>query len=219
MLNSKPTATDRSSMQFYRLPIGYLFTRLIQLGMAISLIFGIFHLRESEINVSQAFIKLQQKEMDALLLEHTSYSLAVALKLEDDEQLQWLTRKVIQDPRIVSIIVYNSLGQRKSFASALLSKQITPDNPKWLDKLAEYPLAIQPIYQQQMSLGYVELRLDNHAFFQKVNNGIIEKIKQPVILILAAIVGILFIQVFSWQQLCAAWKKANKKGPQALKYD
>ncbi|MCW3172563.1 AhpA/YtjB family protein [Shewanella subflava] len=143
-------------------------SRIIQVILAICLVFGLINLWQSSLKNGQKLLSSQTQLMARTLAQQAANGAAPAMFLQNDEQLQWLASTLAADPKVMSVNIYNSQGVRLAFAQSVTTDDLGPDSEALRQLLAGYPPLIENVMQQDNNLGYVEVRLDLSIFFDEI---------------------------------------------------
>ncbi|NMH66560.1 AhpA/YtjB family protein [Shewanella salipaludis] len=176
-------------------------SRLLQVAIALTLMVGLIQLWQTSLLQGQELLKSQTQKMARLLVQQTAYGAAPALQLQNDEQLQWLTSALVEDPKVMAATIYSEAGLRLSFAQSLTTEELEPDSPAMADLLAPYPPYVEPVVQGGKNLGYVEVRLDPKRFFDEIKEAHLHNMQQQqIMLIVAGVIGLLLARALSFKR-------------------
>ncbi|BDM65489.1 hypothetical protein NFHSH190041_29410 [Shewanella sp. NFH-SH190041] len=179
----------------------YQFTRLLQLLIAAGLIFALVQLWYASLLQGQHLLAHQSDKMARMMVQQMAYSAAPALQLENDEQLQWLTHALVQDPKVMAATIYDAEGRQLSFAQSISVEPLQPDSPQLIKLLKPYPPFVEAIYQDNLNLGYVEVNLAPQLFFNEIKAAHqINMEQQQLMLLIAGIIGFLLSRTFSFKR-------------------
>ncbi|MBR9726485.1 AhpA/YtjB family protein [Shewanella intestini] len=193
------------------------FSRLLQVALAIALIWGLSHLWQTNLKNGQQLIQSQTEIMARLLAQQVSTSAAPAMYLQNDEQLQWLANTLTQDPKVVSIHIYSSQGVRLAFAQNLTNEEYAPDSDEMKQLLLPYPPLIENVIQKNSNLGYVEIRLNLSHFFEEIK-VLHEKSMnmQQMMLIVAGVIGFILSRALSFKRAYFVMRRTKAKKRKTL---
>ncbi len=184
------------------------FSRLLQIILAVALLFGLIQLWQTSLLHGQQLLKSQTQKMARLLVQQTAYGAAPALQLQNDEQLEWLASALVLDPKVMSAIIYSEQGQRLAFAQSVTQEELLPESDEMQALLAPYPPFVEPVTQSGENLGYVEVRLDERLFFDHIKEAHELNMKQQqMMLLIAGIIGMLLSRSFSFKRAYVDRKK------------
>lgn len=176
-------------------------SRLLQIGIALVLMVGLFQLWETSLLQGQQLLKSQTQKMARLLVQQTAYGAGPALQLQNDEQLQWLTSALVLDPKVMSAAIYSEQGQRLSFAQSVTKQDLDPDSEELKALLADYPPYVEAVLQGDKNLGYVEVRLVPELFFNEIKEAHqLNMEQQQMMLIIAGLIGMLLSRALSFKR-------------------
>ncbi len=207
-------------------------SRLVQIAIAITLMIGLVQLWQTSLLQGQQLLKTQTQKMARLLVQQTAYGAAPALQLQNDEQLQWLTSALIEDPKVISAAIFSEQGIRLAFAQHLTKDSLDPESEEMNRLLSKYPPYVEPVIQDGKNLGYVEVRLDTKLFFDEIKEAHhLNMEQQQMMLLVAGLIGMLLSRALSYkrahfdrrrarvklyQKLRQAAKKAKQRASKAL---
>ncbi|WP_028774538.1 AhpA/YtjB family protein [Shewanella waksmanii] len=176
-------------------------TRLVQIAIAVTLMVGLFQLWETSLLQGQQLLKSQTEKMARLLVQQTAYGATPALQLQNDEQLQWLTQALVQDPKVMAATIFSEQGQRLSFAQSVTDEDLEADSQAMIDALATYPPYVEAVSQDGNNLGFIEVRLEPKLFFNEIKEAHqINMQQQQMMLIIAGIIGLLLSRALSFKR-------------------
>ncbi|QYJ87963.1 hypothetical protein K0I73_05390 [Shewanella mesophila] len=187
-------------------------SRLIQIGIALALMAGLFQLWETSLLQGQQLLKSQTQKMARLLVQQTAYGAAPALQLQNDEQLQWLTTALVLDPKVMSATIFSEQGQRLSFAQSVTQDELDPDSDEMKDLLSTYPPYVEAVLQDDKNLGYIEVRLQPELFFNEIKEAHqLNMEQQQMMLIIAGLIGMLLSRALSFKRADFDRRKTKTK--------
>lgn len=173
-------------------------SRIVQIILAIVLIFGLIHLWQSSLSNGQKLLNSQTKVMARLLAQQAANGAAPAMYLQNDEQLQWLASALAADPKVMSVNIYNSQGVRLAFAQSVSYENLAADSEALKDLLTPYPPLIENVIQDNNNLGYVEVRLNLDIFFDEIKVLHQQNMElQQMMLVVAGFIGFLLSRALS----------------------
>ncbi|WP_259655897.1 YtjB family periplasmic protein [Shewanella colwelliana] len=176
-------------------------SRLIQIGIALALMAGLFQLWETSLLQGQQLLKSQTQKMARLLVQQTAYGAAPALQLQNDEQLQWLTTALVLDPKVMSATIFSERGQRLAFAQSVSQDDLEPESDELERLLAPFPPYVESVIQDNKNLGYIEVRLVPELFFNEIKEAHqINMEQQQMMLIIAGLIGLLLSRALSFKR-------------------
>ncbi|WP_037439214.1 AhpA/YtjB family protein [Shewanella mangrovi] len=186
--------------------------RLLQIALAITLIIGLVQLWQTSLLQGQQLLKTQTEKMARLMVQQTAYGAAPALQLQNDEQLQWLTSALVEDPKVMAATIYNAEGMRLSFAQDVNDDDIAPDAPELETLLAPYPPYVEAIIQQGENLGFIEVRLNPRLFFDEIKAAHQQNMQQQqMMLLVAGVIGMLLSRALSFKRAAADRRRTRIK--------
>ena len=187
-------------------------SRLIQIVVAVALLFGLMHLWKSSLNNGQQLLNSQTQIMARLLAKQAANGAAPAMFLQNDEQLQWLANALIIDPKVMSVNMYNSQGVRLAFAQSVSEEEFDADDKELSELLSPYQPLVENVLQGDNNLGYIEVRLNLHIFFDELKSLYQENMKQQqTMLIIAGIIGLLLSRALSFKRADFDRRKTRAK--------
>lgn len=176
-------------------------TRLIQVCLAVGLIFGLVHLWQSSLINGNQLLNSQTKVMARLLAQQAANAAAPAMYLKNDQQLKWLANTLVTDPKVMSVNIYDSDGVRLAFDQSVSPDTLDADSEALQTLLKPYPPLIENVTQGKSNLGYVEVRLNLNIFFDEIKLLHEENMKlQQIMLIVAGIIGLLLSKAMSFKR-------------------
>nr|WP_283104376.1 AhpA/YtjB family protein [Shewanella inventionis] len=188
------------------------FSRIIQIVIAISLIFGLIHLWQASLRNGQNLLNSQTKVMARLLAQQAANGAAPAMYLQNDEQLQWLASALAADPKVMSVNIYNSQGVRLAFAQSVSFEDLEADSDALKGLLKPYPPLIENVIQDDNNLGYVEVRLNLDIFFDEIKVLHEQNMElQQMMLIVAGFIGLLLSRALSFKRADFDRRKSQAK--------
>ncbi|MDD8058801.1 MULTISPECIES: YtjB family periplasmic protein [Shewanella] len=188
------------------------FSRIVQIIIAITLIFGLIHLWQASLRNGQNLLNSQTKVMARLLAQQAANGAAPAMYLQNDEQLQWLASALAADPKVMSVNIYNSQGVRLAFAQSVSFEQLEADSEALKGLLKPYPPLIENVVQDDNNLGYVEVRLNLDIFFDEIKILHEQNMElQQMMLIVAGFIGLLLSRSLSFKRADFDRRKTRAK--------
>ncbi len=176
-------------------------TRLFQVCVAVGLIFGLVHLWQSSLINGNQLLNSQTKIMARLLAQQAANGAAPAMFLKNNQQIEWLASTLVTDPKIMSVNIYDSNGNRLAFAQSVSNEILDPDSEELELLLKPYPPLIENVTQGDNNLGYVEVRLNPNIFFDEIKILHEENMKlQQIMLIVAGVIGLLLSKSMSFKR-------------------
>ncbi|MCC4832215.1 hypothetical protein LMH66_06180 [Shewanella sp. 10N.7] len=187
-------------------------SRLIQIVLAIILLIGLTHLWKSSLNNGQQLLNSQTQIMARLLAQQAANGAAPAMFLQNDEQLQWLANALIDDPKVMSVNIYDAQGVRLAFTQSVSEDDLDADDKELKQLLSPYPPLIENVLQGENNLGYIEVRLNLRIFFDEIKTLYQENMKlQQTMLIVAGIIGLLLSRALSFKRADFDRRKTRAK--------
>ncbi|MCL1066600.1 hypothetical protein L2735_07220 [Shewanella olleyana] len=187
-------------------------SRIIQIVLAVILLFGLTHLWKSSLNNGQQLLNSQTQIMARLLAQQAANGAAPAMFLQNDEQLQWLANALIDDPKVMSVNIYDAQGVRLAFAQSVSKDELDADDQELKQLLSPYPPMIENVLQGENNLGYIEVRLNLRIFFDEIKTLYQENMKlQQTMLIVAGIIGLLLSRALSFKRADFDRRKTRAK--------
>ncbi|WP_394496392.1 AhpA/YtjB family protein [Shewanella sp. ENK2] len=187
-------------------------SRLIQIVIAIILLIGLTHLWKSSLNNGQQLLNSQTQIMARLLAQQAANGAAPAMFLQNDEQLQWLANALIDDPKVMSVHIYDAQGVRLAFAQSVSEEALDADDEELKELLSPYPPMIENVLQGDNNLGYIEVRVNLRIFFDEIKTLYQENMKlQQTMLIVAGIIGLLLSRALSFKRADFDRRKTRAK--------
>jgi membrane protein len=191
-------------------------TRLIQVCLAVGLIFGLVHLWQSSLINGNQLLNSQTQVMARLLAQQAANGAAPAMYLKNTQQIEWLANTLVTDPKIMSVNIYDSSGNRLAFAQSVSSEKLDPDSKELEELLKPYAPLIENVTQGDNNLGYVEVRLNPNIFFDEIKILHEENMQlQQIMLIVAGIIGLLLSKSMSFKR--AEFDRLNAIKPRVKK--
>lgn len=176
-------------------------TRLIQVCVAVGLIFGLVHLWQSSLINGNQLLNSQTKIMARLLAQQAANAAAPAMFLKNEQQLDWLADTLVTDPKVMSVNIYDSNGVRLAFAQSITTESLEADSEALQALLKPYSPLIENVVQGDNNLGYVEVRLNSSIFFDEIKILHEENMQlQQIMLIVAGIIGLLLSKAMSFKR-------------------
>ncbi|GIU50320.1 AhpA/YtjB family protein [Shewanella sp. KT0246] len=187
-------------------------SRIVQIVLAIILLIGLTHLWKSSLNNGQQLLNSQTQIMARLLAQQAANGAAPAMYLQNDEQLQWLANALIDDPKVMSVNIYDAQGVRLAFAQSVSEDEFDADDQELKQLLSPYPPMIENVLQGENNLGYIEVRLNLRIFFDEIKTLYQENMKlQQTMLIVAGIIGLLLSRALSFKRADFDRRKTRAK--------
>ncbi|WP_299568751.1 AhpA/YtjB family protein [uncultured Shewanella sp.] len=187
-------------------------SRIVQIVLAIILLIGLTHLWKSSLNNGQQLLNSQTQIMARLLAQQAANGAAPAMYLQNDEQLQWLANALIDDPKVMSVNIYDAQGVRLAFAQSVSEDEFEADDQELKQLLSPYPPMIENVLQGENNLGYIEVRLNLRIFFDEIKTLYQENMKlQQTMLIVAGIIGLLLSRALSFKRADFDRRKTRAK--------
>ncbi|MBB1317985.1 hypothetical protein H5123_10070 [Shewanella sp. SR43-4] len=187
-------------------------SRIVQIIVAIVLIFGLIYLWQSSLRNGQKLLNSQTKVMARLLAQQAANGAAPAMYLQNDEQLQWLASALAADPKVMSVNIYNSQGVRLAFAQSVSYEKLEADSEILKGLLKPYPPLIENVIQDENNLGYVEVRLNLDIFFDEIKILHEQNMQlQQMMLIVAGFIGLLLSRALSFKRADFDRRKTQAK--------
>ncbi|WP_137226281.1 AhpA/YtjB family protein [Shewanella sp. MEBiC00475] len=194
------------------------FSRIVQIIVAIVLIFGLIQLWQSSLRNGQKLLNSQTKVMARLLAQQAANGAAPAMYLQNDEQLQWLASALAADPKVMSVNIYNSQGVRLAFAQSVSYENLEADSETLKGLLKPYPPLIENVIQDNNNLGYVEVRLNLDIFFDEIKVLYEQNMQlQQMMLIVAGFIGLLLSRALSFKRADFDRRKTRLKSHKKIK--
>ncbi|MEI6858303.1 MAG: AhpA/YtjB family protein [Shewanella sp.] len=196
-------------------------SRLVQIVVAITLAVGLIQLWKTSLLQGQQLLKSQTQMMARLLVQQTAYGAAPALKLQNDEQLQWLASTLVLDPKVMSVNIFSEDGQRLSFAQSVTDEELDPGSIELNQLLERYPPYVEAVTQDDNNLGFIEVRLEPKLFFNEIKEAHqLHMEQQQMMLIIAGVIGMLLSRSLSFKRADFDRRKTRtklRKKPKMLK--
>lgn len=157
--------------------------RLSQISLALILIAGLATLLWHSQQQSEQMRAQQEDSMASILKQQLALAATMGLKLNDQQQLQWLAQTLNESPLINGVWIHRSDG------TLMAESTITTDQPTLI--LAEE-------IRQDVLLGYLRLRLNKDVFVQPIVEIQQQQLEwQRWSLLLAGLIGILLARALS----------------------
>ncbi|MCF1428371.1 MAG: hypothetical protein LPH19_10535 [Shewanella sp.] len=177
-----------------------------------TLIIALVQLWQTSLVQGQQLLKSQTEKMARLMVQQTAYSAAPALQLRNDEQIQWLTEALVEDPKVLSAAIFSAEGQRLSFAQSLTEEGLEAGSEEITELLKPYPPFVEAVYQDDTNLGYVEVYLAPQLFFNEIKTAHqMNMEQQQVMLVIAGLIGFLLCRTFSFKRAELDRRKATAR--------
>ena len=188
------------------------FSRLLQVLVSIGLILGLVYLWQTSLINGQNLLNSQTKIMSRLLAQQTANGAAPAMFLNNKEQLQWLATTLAADPKVMSVNIYNSQGERLAFAQSVSLAEYEVDSDELNQLLMPYPPLIENVMQGDNNLGYIEIRLNLGIFFDEIKLLHEKSMElQQIMLLVAGFIGLLLSRALSYKRADFDRRRALKK--------
>ena len=157
--------------------------RLTQFSLALILVAGLFTLLWHSQQQSNQMRQQQESSMAGILKQQLALAATMGLKLNDQQQLQWLAQTLSESPLINGVWIHRSDG------TLMAESVVNTDQPT---------LMLASEIRQEDLLGYLRLRLNQDVFVQPI----VEIQNQQVqwhrwSLLMAGLIGILLARSFS----------------------
>lgn len=157
--------------------------RLSQISLALVLIAGLVSLLWHSQQQSKEMRAQQEASVSSILKQQLALTATMGLKLNDQQQLQWLAQTLSESPLINGVWIHRSDG-------TLMAESIVPTTGPTI-MLAEE-------IRQDVLLGYLRLRLNQDVFVQPIVDIQQQQLKwQQWSLLLAGLIGILLARALS----------------------
>lgn len=183
-------------------------SRLIQVSIATLLTIALLQLWYTSLQQGKELLKSQTEKMARLVVQQTAYAAAPALQLKNSKQLTWLVNTLVQDPKVKSATIFNADGERLYFSQSITEEQLAPESEQLKKQLQPFPPYVEPITQNGIDLGFIEVRLDPKLFFDEIKEAHNSNMKQQqLMLVIAGIIGMLLSRALSFKRAWFARKK------------
>jgi len=157
--------------------------RLSQFSLALILVAGLTTLLWHSEQQSAQMRQQQEASMAGILKQQLALAATMGLKLNDQQQLQWLAQTLSESPLINGVWIHRSDG------SLMAESIVATDQPS---------IMLAAEIRQKTLLGYLRLRLNQDVFVQPIVEIQQQQLKwQRWSLLLAGIIGILLARAFS----------------------
>jgi uncharacterized membrane protein affecting hemolysin expression len=157
--------------------------RLSQFSLALVLVAALTTLLWHSEQQSAQMRQQQEASMASILKQQLALAATMGLKLNDQQQLQWLAQTLSESPLINGVWIHRSDG------SLMAEFTIATDQPT---------IMLAAEIRQETLLGYLRLRLNQDVFVQPIVEIQQQQLKwQRWSLLLAGIIGILLARAFS----------------------
>lgn len=157
--------------------------RLSQISLALILIAGLATLLWHSQQQSDQMRAQQEASMASILKQQLALAATMGLKLNDQQQLQWLAQTLNESPLINGVWIHRSDG------TLMAESTVATDQPTLI--LAEE-------IRQDVLLGYLRLRLNQDVFVQPIVEIQQQQLEwQRWSLLLAGLIGILLARALS----------------------
>ncbi|TKB49263.1 hypothetical protein FCL40_07955 [Ferrimonas sediminicola] len=152
------------------------------------------------------------------IVRFAAIAAAPALAQQREEQLQWLVEALVQDSRILSATLFGADGQKLLQAQSLFPLSQLPEEPVLEAALERFDPFVAEVTLGDHSLGYIRIRANTHLFFieqRRLERQLIRQ--QPLLMLMAGMVGALLTLALSTRQLDIARRRARLKAAKAEK--
>jgi len=157
--------------------------RLSQFSLAMLLVVMLGALLWHSDKQSEMIRQQQQSAIEGILKQQLALAAAMGLKLNEQQQLQWLAQSLSQSPLLNGVWIHRSDG-------TLMAESTQPTEGDSIILAAE-------IRQQQL-LGYLRLSLDKKVFVQPIIEIQQQQVKwQRWSILIAGVIGFLLARAFS----------------------
>ena len=175
--------------------------RLSQLSLALILVVGLFALLWHSQQQSNQMRQQQETSMASILKQQLALAATMGLKLNDQQQLQWLAQTLSESPLINGVWIHQSDG------TLMAESVVNTDQPT---------IMLAAEIRQDSLLGYLRLRLNQDVFVQPIVKIQQEQLEwQRWSLLVAGLIGMLLARAFSQKR--AKYQKRNLKTKVLLK--
>ena len=175
--------------------------RLSQLSLALILVVGLFALLWHSQQQSNQMRQQQETSMASILKQQLALAATMGLKLNDQQQLQWLAQTLSESPLINGVWIHRSDG------TLMAESVVSTDQPT---------IMLAAEIRQDSLLGYLRLRLNQDVFVQPIIKIQQEQLEwQRWSLLVAGLIGMLLARAFSQKR--AKYQKRNLKTKVLLK--
>ncbi|MGB0898615.1 MAG: hypothetical protein ACPGSN_05125, partial [Psychrobium sp.] len=157
--------------------------RLSQFSLALVLVAGLASLLWHSQQQSKEMRAQQEASVSGILKQQLALAATMGLKLNDQQQLQWLAQTLSESPLINGVWIHRSDG------TLMAESTVPPQGPTIM--LAEE-------IRQDVLLGYLRLRLNQDVFVQPIVEIQQQQLEwQRWSLLLAGLIGILLARALS----------------------
>jgi len=157
--------------------------RLSQFSLALILVAALTTLLWHSEQQSAQMRQQQEASMAGILKQQLALAATMGLKLNDQQQLQWLAQTLSESPLINGVWIHRSDG------SLMAESIVATDQPS---------IMLAAEIRQETLLGYLRLRLNQDVFVQPIVEIQQQQLKwQRWSLLIAGIIGILLARAFS----------------------
>jgi len=157
--------------------------RLSQFSLALVLVIGLFTLLWHSEQQSDEMRLQQETSMASILKQQLALAATMGLKLNDQQQLQWLAQTLSDSPLINGVWIHRSDG------TLMAESVVNTDQPT---------IILASEIRQDSLLGYLRLRLNKDVFIQPILEIQQQQIKwQRWSLFLAGFIGVLLARALS----------------------
>jgi len=157
--------------------------RLSQFSLALVLVIGLFTLLWHSEQQSDEMRLQQETSMASILKQQLALAATMGLKLNDQQQLQWLAQTLSDSPLINGVWIHRSDG------TLMAESVVNTDQPT---------IILASEIRQDDLLGYLRLRLNKDVFIQPILEIQQQQIKwQRWSLFLAGLIGVLLARALS----------------------
>jgi len=175
--------------------------RLSQFSLAMLLVLMLGALLWHSDKQSEMIRAQQQTAIADILKQQLALAAAMGLKLNEQQQLQWLAQSLNQSPLLNGVWIHRSDGT----LMAESTQQVTGDS-----------IILAAEIRQEQLLGYLRLSLDKEVFVQPIIDIQQQQVKwQRWSIVIAGIIGFLLARAFSQKranyQLRDLLKRYRKK--------
>lgn len=163
--------------------------RLSQFSLALMLIGMLGALLWHSEQQSERMREQQQEAIASILKQQLALAATMGLKLNDQQQLQWLAQSLNQSPLLNGVWIHRSDGTLMAESTFEGEAQQSPDSDS---------LILASEIRQQALLGYLRLSLDKEAFIEPIIDIQQQQLKwYRWSILLAGIIGFLLARAFS----------------------
>jgi len=155
----------------------------IKFSLALVLVIGLFTLLWHSEQQSDEMRLQQETSMASILKQQLALAATMGLKLNDQQQLQWLAQTLSDSPLINGVWIHRSDG------TLMAESVVNTDQPT---------IILASEIRQDSLLGYLRLRLNKDVFIQPILEIQQQQIKwQRWSLFLAGFIGVLLARALS----------------------